>query len=166
MQTRSFDFVTGAPEKYAYLVDALSTLGERTASTLAGRNAADVRHAPSGGWSAQQVLAHMAFLGRENRIFIRQVATMTEPERRAFPSGYDDTELAQRPTAELLSMLGADLAQIVELLSHTPDAAWGRPGYVRGARISLRQLVASHIAHFEEHLGQIAQVLAAAAAER
>lgn len=53
------------------------------------------------------------------------------------------------------------MGRTVALLSHTPDAAWGRPGYIRGQRRSLRQVTAAHVAHFEEHRVEMLRLLGA-----
>ena len=111
-------------------------------------------------WSAQRILGHVAYLAEANDVFFHQMATMTDPVRRAFPSGYDAPEMDALPVAVLLQRIEAALASSVELLSRTPDAAWGRPGYVRGMRRSLRQMVAYHAAHFDEHLAEIRRLLA------
>ena len=153
------DFVTGAPEKYAHLVDRLATVAERTAAVLAGQTSAELRREPPDGWSAQRVLGHMAFHAHANGVFTHQLATMTDPQRTPFPSGYEDPELATRDPLELLQFIEDETAQTVALLSGTPDAAWGRPGFVRGARRSLRQHVQAQITHLEEHIAQLAQVL-------
>ena len=153
------DFVTGAPEQYAALVDQLSTVGARLAAVLAGHPDAALRRAPPDGWSVQRVLGHMAFHAHANGVFIHQLATMTDPQRTPFPSGYEDPALAVRDPLELLQLIEDETAQTVALLSGTPDAAWGRPGFVRGARRSLRQHVQAHIDHLEEHIAQLAQLL-------
>lgn len=154
------DFVTGAPEQYAPLVDRLATIAEHTAGVIAGHADAELRRDPPDGWSAQRVLGHMVFSAHANGVFIHQLATMTDPQRASFPPGYEDPDLLPREPRELLRLLQDELAQTMALLSRTPDAAWGRPGYVRGARRSLRQHVQAHITHLEEHIAQIAQVLA------
>ncbi|MEX2446004.1 MAG: DinB family protein [Dehalococcoidia bacterium] len=160
------DFVTGAPEKYAHLVDALSTLPGRVSAAVEGRPAADLRREPPDGWSAQRILGHVAFTTAANRVFIHQMATMTDPHRAPFPVGHEDDALAQGDPADLVRQIQEETAAIVELLSGTPDASWGRAGYVREARLSLRQMVTRHIEHVEEHIAQIAQVLAQGAAAR
>src|SRR5690606_35290590 len=43
------DFVTGAPEKYAHLVDALATVPDRLRLVLRGRTTAELRREPGEG---------------------------------------------------------------------------------------------------------------------
>lgn len=150
------DFVTGAPEKYAHYVDSLATLADRTRAVLAGRTSADLTRDPGNSeWSAQRVLAHMAHYARANGVFIHQVATMTDPLRAPFPPGHEDPDLVAMNGAALLDALEQELAQTSDFLAGTPDASWGRPGRIRGTRRSLRQIVAAHINHLEEHIEQL-----------
>ncbi len=155
------DFVTGAPEKYAHLVDALSTVPERLRSVAASARSASWGAAPreGGEWTAQHALAHMALYAQKNGTFIRQMATMTEPARLAFDEDAETVALEARPVAELIALVEAEVGKTVDLLSGTPDAGWGRPGMIRGARRSLRQQVQSHAEHLQGHVDQIADAL-------
>ena len=162
------DFVTGAPEKYAHLVDRLSVVPGRYRAALDRVPDAAMRTEPSEGqppqgWSPQRILAHVTFLAEANDVFIHQLATMTEPTRKPFPSGYEATELEALPAGDLLQRIDEAVGRTVALLSHTPDAAWGRPGYVRGLRRSLHQQVQGHADHFDEHLAELQRLLGAQA---
>ncbi len=166
-QGNRIDFVTGAPEKYADLVDALSRIPNQYRDALAGASDATMRAEPSdGGWSAQRNLAHAVFLAEANDVFITMMAKMTLPVRKHFESGHVAEELEPLSLAELLDRFEAAMGHTVELLSHTPDAAWGRPGEVRGKRYSLRQMVVIHIEHLGDHLAEIARLVAPPAAAR
>ncbi len=159
-QGNRIDFVTGAPEKYADLVDALAKVPNQYRDALAGASDASMRAEPSdGGWSAQRNLAHVVFTSEANDVFINQMAKMTSPVRKQYPSGYIAEDLEPLPSAALLTRLEAAIGRTVELLSHTPDAAWGRPGEVRGKRHSLRQMVVIHTEHLAEHLVEIARLV-------
>ena len=165
-QGNRIDFVTGAPEKYADLVDALSRIPNQDRDALAGASDASMRAEPSGGWSAQRNLAHVTFTSEANDVFIAQMAKMTMPVRKHFESGHVAEDLEPLSIADLLDRIEAAHSRLVELLSHTPDAAWGRPGEVRGKRMSLRQMVVIHIEHLGDHLAEIARLVAPAAAAR
>ncbi|MSQ29580.1 MAG: DinB family protein [Dehalococcoidia bacterium] len=158
------DFVTGAPEKYARLVDRLSVIHGRYHAALDDVTDAVMRREPPEGWPPQRILAHVAFLAEANDVFIHQLATMSEPTRKPFPSGYVATDLEELSAAELLQRIDEALERTVALLALTPDAAWGRPGYVRGLRRSLRQHVEGHADHFDEHLAELQRLLAPRAA--
>jgi hypothetical protein len=159
------DFVTGAPEQYAHLVDALATLPDRLRTATGGRRDAELRRGPeSGGWSTHDILSHLAFYAHTNGVFIHQAVTMTDAQRRPFPPGHQDPELQAMDPAALLDYIDAEIGKTVDFLAGTPDAAWGRRGLIRGASQSVRQIVASHIAHFEEHVEEIARLNASAPA--
>ncbi len=155
------DFVTGAPEKYAHLVELLSTVPERLRAVAATASAASWTAAPreGGEWTAQHTLAHMALYAQKNGVFIRQMATMSDPARLPFDEDAETAALEARPASELVALVEAEVAKTVDLLSGTPDAAWGRPGQIRGARRSLRQQVKSHAEHLQEHVDQITDAL-------
>lgn len=155
------DFVTGAPEKYVHLVEALATVPERLRSVAANARAASWNAAPreGGEWTAQHTLAHMALYAQKNGVFIFQMANMTDPARLPFDEEAETAALENRPTAELIALVESEIGKTVELLSGTPDAAWGRPGSIRGARRSLRQQVQSHAEHMQGHVDQIADAL-------
>ena len=157
------DFVTGAPEKYAHLVDRLSVIPSRYRAALDRVADAAMQAAPPDGWSPQRILAHVAFLAEANDVFIHQMATMTEPVRRPFPAGYEAIDLEPLPVSDLLQRTVDAVEHTVALLSRTPDAAWGRPGYLRGMRRSLRQQVEAHAAHFDEPLTVLQRLLGAVA---
>ena len=87
-QGNRIDFVTGAPEKYADIVDALSVVPSRYQQALGRVADAAMRVEPAepeGAWSPQRILAHVTFLAEANEVFIHQQATMTDPVRKAFP---------------------------------------------------------------------------------
>lgn len=155
------DFVTGAPEKYAHLVELLSTVSERLRAVAANAAAASWTAAPreGGDWTAQHTLAHMALYAQKNGVFIFQMATMSDPARLAFDEAAETADLEARPSAELVALVESEVSKTVDLLSGTPDAAWGRPGSIRGARRSLRQQAQSHAEHLQEHVDQITDAL-------
>ena len=155
------DFVTGAPEKYAQLVEALATVSERLRGVAANARAGAWTTAPrdGGDWTAQHTLAHMALYAQKNGVFIHQMATMTEPARLAFDEDAETAALEARPVSDLIAIVLSEVGATVDLLAGTPDAAWGRPGSIRGARRSLRQQVQSHADHLQEHVDQIAEAL-------
>ncbi len=163
------DFVTGAPEKYASLVDSLSTIPDRIDQVVAGYSDEQLRAAPKNApegdpWSAHRILGHAAYHCDAYRTFIHQMATMSDPVRKPFPGGVEDDALLEGSPAQLVERIRADIGGTVAFLSHTPDASWGRPGFVNGARRSLRQQVTQHIGHLEAHIAQLAAALGAVTA--
>lgn len=154
------DFVTGAPEKYAHLVDRLARVPERLRSVLEGVSASDLRRDPGNGeWSIPRILAHMAVMAHRNGVFIHQMGTMTDPERQRFSEEEEAGRLQHQNPAQLVEMVEMELGKTVAFLSHTPDASWGRPGRKNGLRRSLRQEVSTHAEHMHEHVDQIERML-------
>lgn len=156
-QGNRIDFVTGAPEKYADLVDRLTALPNKVRGALGNISDAAARQEPAdGGWSIARNLGHLLFIAEANDVFIHQMAKMTNPVRKDFPVGVVAEDLEVLPVATLVQRIDDAISHTVELLGHTPDAAWGRPGEVRRQRRSLRQMVVAHIDHFEEHIVTLA----------
>jgi len=158
------DFVTGAPEKYMPLVQELTLIPARVEAVLGGRTARDLQRASEGEWSAARVLAHMISYARHNGDFICQIAWMTEPQRQPWDEDDEVSRegLVTKNSAALLESLSAAIGETIELLAHTPDAQWGRPGTVPNyGRRSLRQQLRAHIDHFGDHIDQLEALLTA-----
>ena len=154
------DFVTGAPEKYAHLVDAVATGPERLRDVLRGVSAGVLRTEPAdGGWSPARILAHLVVGTQKNSVFIYRIATMTDPERMPFDESEESERLKNANPESLLSAFETAVGETVAVLSHTPDAGWGRPGRKRGMRRSLRQEVESMASHFDEHIAELKRLL-------
>jgi len=159
-----FDFVTGAPEKYMPMVQELTLIPGRVESVLSGHAARALRRADEGEWSAGRVLSHMICYARHNGDFIRLIAWMTNPERQPWDEETEVTTegLTTKSGAALLESLSSAIAETTELLSHTPDAQWGRPGTVPNFGLrSLRQQLRAHIDHLGDHITQLEAQLAA-----
>lgn len=153
------DFVTGAPEKYAALVDRLAEATEQLRAAVRTARPAAMREEPADGWSAHRVLAHMAFYARVNGTFIYRMATMSDPQRLPVDPDAGAEALMGLDDRTLVDIVVEELGKTVDLLSGTPDAGWGRPGTIAGKRRSLRQQVQSHADHMHEHIAQIARLV-------
>ncbi|HIE85072.1 MAG TPA: DinB family protein [Dehalococcoidia bacterium] len=153
------DFVTGAPEKYAHLVDDLVQVRTELRAVVSSFSEAEMRLGRSDDiWSAKRTLAHIGVYVHVNGVFIHRMITMTDPQRLPVT---EDHEIQTRgfmngSSLELLNYIDQEIQETVGLLAHTPDAAWGRRGVVDGNSRSLRQRVASHADHIRDHADQIA----------
>ena len=153
------DFVTGAPEKYAHLVDDLIQVRTELREVVSSFSEAEMRLGRSGDiWSARRTLAHIGVYVHVNGVFLHRMVTMTDPQR--LPVS-EDQEIQTRgfmneSSLELLNYIDQEIQETVALLAHSPDAAWGRRGIVDGNSRSLRQRVASHADHIRDHTDQIA----------
>lgn len=154
------DFVTGAPEKYAHLVDRISTGPERVREAVRGRPASELRRSPGEEqWSVARILAHLVVVTQRNGLFIYRMATMTDPARQPFDEADESRRLENANPESILQAFEAAVSEVVETLSSTPDAAWGRPGRKHGLRRSLRQEVIAMGDHFDEHIAEIRRQL-------
>lgn len=154
------DFVTGAPEKYAHLVDRLAEAPVRLRSITRGQNQTALRRDPGNGeWPISRILAHMAVMAQRNGLFIYQMATMTDPARAPLDEDTEAGRLQHQNPLMLVDLIEAELGKTIALLSHTPDASWGRPGRKNGLRRSLRQEVETHGSHMHEHLDAVEALL-------
>jgi len=154
------DFVTGAPEKYAHLVDRLAEAPVRLRNIVSGRSSTDLRRDPGNGeWSVPRILAHMSLMAQRNGLFIYQIGTMTDPARAPLDEEAEAGPLQHQNPLALIDMIEADLGKTIDFLSVTPDAAWGRPGRKNGLRRSLRQEVITHGDHMHEHIDAIERLL-------
>lgn len=157
------DFVTGAPEKYAHLVDALATVPDRLRMVLRGRTAAELRREPAEGWPIVRILAHMRLYAERNGVFIHQMGTMTEPVRAPINEEEDAAPFVGAGPERLVDEIEVEVGRTVAFLSHLPDASWGRPGRLPAGRRSLRAQVQAHTDHLNEHITQIESLLGVAA---
>ena len=152
------DFVTGAPEKYMPMVEELASIPDRLSIILDRLNSNEFRQSRDPEWSPARILNHMISYAKYNGEFINQMAWMTDPTRREWD---EESELSmQDNSSQLLQSLRDELSATIELLSHTPDAQWGRPGSINNyGRRSLRQQLRSHIDHLNNHTTQIEQIV-------
>lgn len=153
------DFVTGAPEKYMPMVEELAAIPDHIAAILDRLNSNEFRQSRDPEWSPVRILNHMISYAKHNGEFINQMAWMTDPTRREWN---EESELRMQANSDqLLQSLRDELFTTIELLSHTPDAQWGRPGSISYyGRRSLRQQLRSHIDHLNSHTEQIEQIMA------
>ncbi|MEX2373616.1 MAG: hypothetical protein WD800_07430, partial [Dehalococcoidia bacterium] len=103
------DFVTGAPEKYAHLVDALATVPDRLRRAVAAQPSSALGQPDAAGWSMERVIAHMAVYARANGVFVHRMVTMTDPEREDFDEDEAASAYAQTGAAALLDQFERDI---------------------------------------------------------
>ena len=157
------DFVTGAPERYSGLVDQIEQARSSLRVVVARETEANMRlHANSEDWSAKRTLAHLGVYLRLNSVFIRRIATMTDPERQAIDEekAIEESSFMTGSAMDLMQSIDKSVDETIELLSGTPDASWGRRGSVEGVSRSLRQQVEGYSSHILEHTEQIKMALA------
>ncbi len=152
------DFVTGAPEKYSGLVDQIEQARSSLRALVAQESEARLRlNADTEDWSAKRILAHLGVYLRVNSVFIRRIATMSDPERQAIDEEkiIEESNFMTGSAIDLMQSVDNSVDDTIELLSGTPDASWGRRGSVDGVSRSLRQQVEGYSSHILEHIEQM-----------
>ena len=110
------DFVTGAPEKYAHLVDDLIQVRTELRAGVNSFSEADMRLSRSDDiWSAKRNLAHIGVYVHLNGVFIHRMATMTDPQRLRVD---EDQEIQSRgfmsgSSLELLDYIDQEIQETV-----------------------------------------------------
>jgi hypothetical protein len=124
------------------------------------------RPAPDGGWTARQVVHHLA--DSEARAFIRLRRLIAEDEPEIL--GYDEPEYARRlyydrPIASSLAVVSAVRTASLELLERLTDEEWNRTGsHSESGPYSVETWLRIYANHPYDHARQIAQARGAASA--
>lgn len=113
-----------------------------------------------GGWSARQVVHHLADSHMNSYIRCRLIATEQGPTLRA----YDQDAWAVLPDARTgpldpsLAILEGLHARWATFFQSLPEDAWARVGYhTENGPMTLDRILESYAAHGEKHLGHIRQ---------
>jgi hypothetical protein len=115
------------------------------------------RPAPDGGWTARQVVHHLA--DSEANAFIRLRRLIAEDEPQII--GYDEPEYARRlhydrPISASLGVVRAVRAASLELLESLTPAEWDRRGtHSEGGAYSVDDWLRIYAGHPHDHAGQI-----------
>jgi hypothetical protein len=111
-----------------------------------------------GGWTARQVVHHVA--DSHMNAFIRMKFILTEDEPALKPYDQDVwanlADAAQLPVDGSLSIIRGLHTRWTALLKSLPDSAWERSGYhpERGA-VTIDRLLEIYAGHGEKHVAQI-----------
>lgn len=125
---------------------------------LAGITDADLdRPQASGGWTARQVVHHLA--DSESMAYVRLRRLIAEGD--PVIQGYDEPEWARRlhydrPVAASLAVVGAVRAASLQLLETLTPAEWERTGtHTEGGTYSVDRWLSIYAGHTHEHADQI-----------
>ncbi len=115
---------------------------------------------PDGGWSARQVVHHLADSEMTSAIRFRQLLSEDSPQIH----GYDEAEFARRllyekrPIAPALAALKAARDTTAQLFEHLNDADWQRAGHhSESGEYSLETWLEIYATHCHDHAAQIEQ---------
>jgi len=140
------------PGGYAAVADAVDGLTDAELD----------RAAPDGGWTARQVVHHLA--DSEARAFVRLRRLIAEDEPEIV--GYDEPEYARRlyydrPIASSLAVVSAVRAASWELLQCLTPAEWDRRGsHPESASYAVDDWLRIYAKHPYDHASQIRQAVA------
>ena len=125
---------------------------------VAGLTDADLDHpAPDDGWTARQVVHHLADSEATAYVRLRRLIAEDEPTI----VGYDEPEYARRlhydrPIATSLAVLNAVRAASLELLDALTPADWERRGtHSESGPYSVDDWLRIYAAHSHDHANQI-----------
>jgi hypothetical protein len=115
-----------------------------------------------GGWSAREVVHHLADSEMTSAIRLRRLLTEDEP----VIAGYDENEYARRlhydrrPIAPSLAATRASRATSADLLDHLAEADWERAGtHTESGPYSVGRWLEIYADHAHDHAEQIARAL-------
>jgi len=146
------------------LVDRYSAGPAAVRDALAGAVDADLDRRPAdGGWTARQVVHHLADSETTSAIRLRRLLAEDDP----VIAGYDQDRFAEvlrydRPIERSLALFEAVRASTGELLATLDDADFARTGsHTEGGRYGVETWLALYAAHAFDHAEQIRDARAA-----
>ena len=125
---------------------------------LAGVTEAELDTVPAGGgWSARQVVHHLADAETMAATRLRRLLAEDRPVIQAYPEEVFAARLRyDRPIATSLAVVEAVRAASAELLELLDDADWARAGtHTEDGAYSVATWLASYVSHAEDHARQI-----------
>lgn len=129
---------------------------------IAGATEADLDRVPAGGgWTARQVIHHLADAETMSSVRLRKL--LGEDESRI--EAYDENHYARvlhydRPVGPALQVVSAVRALNAQLLGELPDEAWGRTGtHSEDGPYSVERWLAIYTDHPRDHAEQITRSL-------
>ncbi len=116
------------------------------------------RQDPGGGWSARQIVHHLADSEMTSAIRFRLLLCEESPRIH----GYDEAEFArrlfyeQRPIAPAVAALKAARDTTAQIIGHLQDSDWQRAGYhSESGEYSLESWLEVYAVHCHDHAAQI-----------
>jgi len=126
-------------------------------AALADASDAELDRRPEGGWTAREIVHHLADAETRSAVRLRQLLAEDHP----VIVGYDEEQYTQRlrydrPLGASLRIVEAVRLGNSELLATVTDADFDRPGFHTGSGpYGLADWLAIYAAHAHEHADQI-----------
>jgi hypothetical protein len=142
----------------AALVDRYRRGSAVVLEALTGATEAELDTVPAGGgWSARQVVHHLADAETMAATRLRRLLAEDAPVIQAYPEEVFAARLRyDRPIATSLAVIAAVRAASAELLELLDDADWQRAGtHTEEGMYSVVTWLATYVAHAEDHARQI-----------
>jgi hypothetical protein len=140
------------------LVDRFRTGYADVEDAISGITDAELDHpAPDDGWTARQVVHHLADSEAMGYIRLRRLIAEDEP----LIQGYDEPEFARRlhydrPIGSSLAVLKAVRAASLDLLESLTPSEWGRRGmHSEAGAYSVDRWLEIYAGHSHDHADQI-----------
>jgi len=143
---------------HAALLDRFRSGYADVEAAIAGISEAELDHpAPDGGWTARQVVHHLADSEATAYVRLRRLIAEDEP----LIQGYDEPEYSRRlhydrPIASSLAVLRAVRAASLSLLESLTPAEWDRQGtHAESGVYSVDRWLEIYANHSHDHAEQI-----------
>ena len=148
----------------AQLIERYRTGPEAIEAVVAGLTAGDLDRAPpDGGWSAREVIHHLADSELISAARLRMLVGLDAPTIQ----GYDEMELARalhydsRPVGPSLAAFRAATESTSDLLDRLTEDDWGRTGrHTERGPYSVETWLEIHASHAHDHADQIERAVA------
>ena len=153
-----------AAERQA-LIERYTRGHEVVLAALAGATDAELDHPNPDGWTARQVVHHLADSEMTSALRLRRLLVEDHPEI----ANYDEEAFADRlwytsrPIEAALDAFGAARRTTAEILARLEEADWAREGtHTASGRYTVTDWLRIYAAHAEEHAAQLDRCLEAA----
>ena len=145
------------PTERQHLIDRYATGIAAVDDALTGITDAELDRQPADGWTAREVVHHLADSESMAYIRLRRVLAEDDP----LIQGYDEPEWArrlhyERPIAPSLAVLGAVRTASLQLLQSLDDSEWSRTGtHSESGRYGVEGWLEIYASHPHDHADQI-----------
>jgi hypothetical protein len=145
------------PDERARLLERYRDGYRAVSEAVAGLSDAEIDRAAADGWTARQIVHHLADSEMTSAIRLRRLLAEDEP----VIQGYDEELFArklhyERPITASLAALHAARQATAEIVDRLDEAEWARAGtHSESGRYSVEDWLTIYAAHAHDHAEQI-----------